>query len=257
MPEISTTETIKEYARELGLKAIPSALEEQNANSAYADLGFEKRLLLLLEAEVVAKQNRKVEYLRSQAKLSEKSAHIENITYAPGRGLDKSQILELSSGHYLRTHSHVILTGPTGTGKSYLAQALANKAMIQGQSAYYLRIPRLMQQLSTIRNSEAYLKLLARLRKMKLLILDDFGVAPLKAQEARDLLEIIEDKTHCGSIIVTSQLPVGEWHDYLHNATIADAILDRLVHRSHRIELSGESMRKSTHQKTALEGVST
>lgn len=120
--------------------------------------------------------------------------------------------------------------------------------MIQGYSALYLRIPRLMQELSNIRNSDAYLKLLTRLKKINLLILDDFGVSPLKAQEARDLLEIVEDKTQCGSIIVTSQLPISEWHDYLHNATIADAILDRLVHRAYRIELRDESMRKVTQK---------
>ena len=144
----------------------------------------------------------------------------------------------------------MILVGPTGSGKSYIAQAYANKAMTTGYSVLYLRVPRLMQHLQSIRGNEEYLQYLAKLKKINLLILDDFGVSPLKATEARDLLEIVEDRTNQSSLIVTSQLPIEEWHGYLHNATIADAILDRIVHNAYKIEIEGPSQRKENAKKT-------
>ncbi len=145
---------------------------------------------------------------------------------------------------------NIILTGPSGAGKSYIAQAYANKAMTMGLSALYLRVPRLMQHLQAIRGEEEYLKYLAKLKKINLLILDDFGVSPLKATEARDLLEIVEDRTNQSSLIVTSQLKIKDWHGYLNNATIADAILDRIVHNSYKIEIEGPSQRKENAKKT-------
>ena len=213
---------IKELTDELKLNALYEAIQEQLAQSAYNELPFEKRLQLLLEAEKTSRDNKKIK---------------------------KATLLELAGGGYIQNHRNIILTGATGTGKSYIAQALANKAMFQGQSALYLRVPRLMQLLSSARGDDEYLKLLAKLKKIKVLILDDFGVSPLKASEARDLLEIVEDRTNLSSLIITSQLPIKEWHGHLHNPTIADAILDRIIHNAYKINLEGESQRKLKNQK--------
>ena len=182
---------IKDLTDSLKLNALYEALQEQRLQSAYGELPFEKRLGLLLEAEKADRDNKRIKRLQSQAKLHEKSARIEEINFAPARGLNKATLLELAGGGYIQHHRNIILTGATGTGKSYLAQALANKAMVQGHSALYLRIPRLMQLLASARGDDEYLKLLARLKRVKVLILDDFGVSPLKASEARDLLEIV------------------------------------------------------------------
>jgi len=239
---------IQALTDELKLDGFYTAYEEQHTNSAYDDMPFQKRVQMLLMAEQTLRQNRKIERLQRQAKLHEKSAAIENIDFTPSRSLHKATILELASGAYIIHNRNIILTGATGTGKSYIAQALANKAMIQGYSAMYLRIPRLMQLLSSARGDDEYLKLLSKLKRIKLLILDDFGVSPLKASEARDLLEIVEDRTNLSSLIITSQLPIVEWHGYLHNPTIADAILDRVVHNAYKIELKGESQRKLKNQ---------
>jgi DNA replication protein DnaC len=239
---------IKELTDELKLDALYTALQEQLIQSAYDELPFEKRLRMLLEAEVLGRKNKKIQRLQQQAKLHEKSAAVEEISFTPSRGMHKSTILDLAGGGYIQHHRNIIFTGPTGTGKSYIAQALANKAMAQGESALYLRIPRLMQLLASSRGDDEYLKLLSRLKRIKVLILDDFGVSPLKASEARDLLEIVEDRTNLSSLIITSQLPIKEWHSYLHNPTIADAILDRIVHNAYKVELQGESQRKLKNQ---------
>lgn len=233
---------------ELKLDGFYQAYEEQVINSAYDDMPFAKRVQMLLMAEQTLRRNRKIQRLQQQAKLHDKGAAIEAIDFTPSRALHKATILELAGGDYLLHNRNIILTGATGTGKSYIAQALANKAMIQGHSAIYLRIPRLMQLLASARGDDEYLKLLARLKRVKLLILDDFGVSPLKASEARDLLEIVEDRTNLSSLIITSQLPIAEWHGYLHNPTIADAILDRVVHNAYKVELKGESQRKLKNQ---------
>lgn len=235
---------IKELSDELGLQTLYKSLQEQLQQPEYASLEFTKRVQLLLEAESMQRKNRKIKRLQSLAKLQDKHASIEDLTFQ-GRALDKSLILELASTSFIEKSHNVILVGPTGTGKSYLAQALANKAMQKGYSAHYIRVPRLMQYLGSIRGDDQYLKYLQKLSKFKLLILDDFGVSPLKAQESRDLLEIIEDRSKLSSTIITSQLPIKEWHGYLHNPTVADAILDRVVHNSYKIEFSGESLRKT------------
>lgn len=240
---------IKDLTDELKLDGFYNALQEQLTQSAYDELPFEKRLGLLLEAEKVGRDDKKLQRLQRLAKLHEKSAAMEEINFTPTRGIHKATLLELAGGGYIKHHRNIILTGATGTGKSYIAQALANKAMTQGESALYLRIPRLMQLLSSARGDDEYLKLLAKLKRIKILILDDFGVSPLKASEARDLLEIVEDRTNLSSLIITSQLPIKEWHGHLHNPTIADAILDRIIHNAYKINLEGESQRKLKHQK--------
>lgn len=163
---------IKELTDELKLHALYDALQEQLAQSAYDELPFEKRLQLLLEAEKTGRDNKKIQRLQSLAKLHEKSAAMEEISFTPTRGIHKTTLLELAGGGYIKNHRNIILLGAAGTGKSYIAQALANKAMIQGESALYLRVPRLMQLLSSSRGDDEYLKVLARLKKIKVLILD-------------------------------------------------------------------------------------
>jgi len=242
---------IQELTQKLKLSAFYTAFIEQESQPAYSDLPFAKRVQMLLEAEELDRDNKKLQRLIKQAKLHEKGANISEINFSPDRNLDKGVVLDLAGGNYLKYFRNIILTGPTGAGKSYIAQAYANKAMSMGYSAIYLRVPRLMQHLQAIRGDEEYLKYLARLKKINLLILDDFGVSPLKAAEARDLLEIVEDRVNQSSLIVTSQLAIQDWHGYLHNATIADAILDRIVHNAYKIEFSAnaDSQRKKNAKK--------
>lgn len=240
---------IKNFTDELKLFAFYDALQEQLTQSVYDDMPFKERIFALLQAESLTRQNRRIAQLQKEAKLHERSARFEEIDFSASRGLHKPILLDLFSNQYLQHNRNIILTGPTGTGKSYIAQALANKAMVHGHSALYLRVPRLMQLLSSARGDDEYLKTLAKLKRIKLLILDDFGVSPLKAGEARDLLEIVEDRTNNSSLIITSQLPIQEWHSHLHNPTIADAILDRIVHNAYKIELQGESQRKLKSKK--------
>ena len=240
---------IQELTQKLKLNAFYTAFIEQESQPAYNELPFGKRVQMLLEAEDTDRENKKIQRLLKQAKLYEKGANISEIHFTPSRNLDKGVILDLAGGNYLKYNRNIILTGPTGVGKSYIAQAFANKAMTMGYSALYLRIPRLMQYLQSIRGDEGYLKFLTKLKRINLLILDDFGVSPLKAAEARDLLEIVEDRVNQSSLIITSQLKIKDWHGYLHNATIADAILDRIVHNAYKIEIKGDSQRKENAKK--------
>ena len=244
---------IQELTDKLKLSAFYTALIEQETQPAYSELPFQKRVQMLLEAEVLERDNKRLQRLVKQAKLHERGANISEINFSSDRNLDKSVILDLAGGNYLKYFRNIILTGPTGAGKSYIAQAYANKAMSVGYSALYLRVPRLMQYLQTIRGDEEYLKYLAKLKRINLLILDDFGVSPLKAAEARDLLEIVEDRVNQSSLIVTSQLAIKDWHGYLHNATIADAILDRIVHNAYKIEFQGDA--DSQRKKNAKEAM--
>jgi DNA replication protein DnaC len=244
---------IQELTTKLKLSAFYTALIEQETQPAYSELPFQKRVQMLLEAEVLERDNKRLQRLVKQAKLHERGASISEINFSPDRNLDKSVILDLAGGNYIKYFRNIILTGPTGSGKSYIAQAYANKAMSMGYSALYLRVPRLMQYLQTIRGDEEYLKYLAKLKRINILILDDFGVSPLKAAEARDLLEIVEDRVNQSSLIVTSQLAIKDWHGYLHNATIADAILDRIVHNAYKIEFKGDA--DSQRKKNAKEAM--
>lgn len=245
--------SIQELSQQLKLSAFYTAFIEQETQPAYSELPFEKRVQMLLEAEVLERDNKRLQRLVKQAKLHERGANISEINFSSDRNLDKSVILDLAGGNYLKYFRNIILTGPTGSGKSYIAQAYANKAMSMGYSALYLRVPRLMQYLQTIRGDEEYLKYLSNLKRINLLILDDFGVSPLKAAEARDLLEIVEDRVNQSSLIVTSQLGIKDWHGYLHNATIADAILDRIVHNAYKIEFQADA--DSQRKKNAKEAM--
>ena len=177
-------------------------------------------------------------------KIKDKQAALDAIDYTPSRKINKTQILSLAALNFIHAKQNIIITGKTGTGKSYLAQALANKAIIDGYRVYYIRTPSLLEEIKIARLDGTYKNLLKKYSRFKVLVLDDFGVAPMQADDATNLFEIIEDRTELNSTIITSQLPVSEWYNYLNNNTIADAILDRIVHSSHRVELSGPSMRK-------------
>ena len=169
---------------------------------------------------------------------------IEDIDYKTPRGMDKSVILHLANGDWITRAQNIIITGPTGAGKTYLACALAHRACRMGSTAFYTRIPRLFQELAIARGDGSYPTIMKKLTKTKVLILDDFGLAPMTAPERRDLLEVIEDRHGLSSTIVATQLPIEAWHEHIRDPTIADAILDRLIHSAHKINLKGESMRK-------------
>jgi len=228
----------------IGLAGFKQALSRQSDDANYAALPFEERLYQLLEAEISERNNRKIKRLLSLAKLKDKSALLEELEYSTERGVDRSVILSLAACSYISKNQNILITGPTGVGKSFLAQALARRAIHEGYSARYYRVARLLEEIKIARLDGTYTKTLARISKFNLLILDDFGVSPLKADEINDLFEVIEERTLNGSTIVTAQLPIKEWHAYLGNATIADAMMDRLIHSSHKIEMKGESMRK-------------
>lgn len=199
---------------------------------------------LLVDAEHVAREDRRLKdrLRKAQFKLD---ACVEDIDYSHPRALNKQVILELASSRWVQAHQNVILTGPTGVGKSYVACALAQKACRDGYTAIYRRAPRLFDELMAARADGTYLRLLQRLAKANVLIIDDLGIEPLGAPERKHLYEVLEDRCTVSSTIVTSQLDPKDWHAMIGEATIADSIADRLVHNAHRIKLSGESMRKS------------
>lgn len=239
-----TLSTINEQLELLGFAGFKTSLTRQSEDPNYTALTFEERLHQLLEAEISERNNRKIKRLLSLAKLKDKQATLEELEYSARRGLDRSVILSLATNGYIQKGQNILITGPTGVGKSFLAQALARRAIHEGFSARYYRVSRLLEEIRIARLDGTYTKTISKISKYNLLILDDFGVSPLKADELSDLFEVIEERTLSGSTIVTAQLPVKEWHAYLGNATIADAMMDRLIHSSHKIEMKGESMRK-------------
>ena len=229
--------------RELRLTGMAEALEEQLNTPDVQDLGFEERLGLLVDREVSVRHNRRLHTRLKQAQFQQPAAW-EDIDFKSARGLDKSLMLQLAACQWVDQHLNCLITGPTGAGKSYLAIALAHKACREGYSARYLRLPRLIQSLQIAKGDGSYPKVLKQLARFDVLLIDDWGIPVLDDQAQRDLLEILEDRFNLRSTIVTSQLPLAHWHAYLGQATLADAILDRLVHNAYKIELKGESMRK-------------
>jgi len=244
-----TLATLTQQLDTLGFSGFKSALQRQSEDASFAQLSFEERLYGLLEAEKSERRDKKIKRLLSQAKFKEKQAALDMVEYSAQRGIDRSYVLSLASGEYIKKRQNVLITGATGVGKSFLAQALAKQAIFEQYSARYYRVSRLLEEIKIARLDGNYTKMLQKLSRIDLLILDDFGVTPLKSDELNDLFEVIEERTLNGSTIVTAQLPVKEWHNYLGNATIADAMMDRLIYSSHRIELKGDSMRKVMAQK--------
>jgi DNA replication protein DnaC len=227
----------------LKLTGMATALEEQRGIPDLASLAFDERLALLLEREKLAREDRRLTRLLQVARLRH-AACVEDVNFRVKRSLDRSLFLRLASGDWIQQHQVTLLTGPTGTGKSWLACALGHAACRQGYTVRYVRLPRLLGDLALARGDGSYGKLLQQFAKTDLLILDDWGLAPLGDRERRDLLEVIEDRTGRHATLITSQIPTDHWHELVGDATFGDAILDRLVHHAHRITLTGGSLRK-------------
>jgi DNA replication protein DnaC len=228
---------------QLRLYGMAHALAEQTGQPQIESLTFEERLGLLVDRERVERQNRQTDSRLRRAKLKQ-PAVAEDIDYRHPRGLDKPLFRRLLTGEWVDGHQNILITGPTGVGKTYLACALANAACRQGRTALYQRLPRLFEDLAIARGDGRYAKLMAQLAKVDILILDDWGLAMLDDERRRDLLEILDERYQARSTVITSQLPVSTWHDALGDPTLADAILDRLVHHAHALALAGESLRK-------------
>lgn len=237
-----TIETLKA----LKLHGMLEALEEQQQTPTIQGLSFEERIAQLVDRERLHRDNQRRTRLLRGARLKVAEASIEDINYKAARGLDKRQIALLASGEWIRRTQNLLITGATGSGKTWIACALAQQTCRQGHSVLYWRVPRLIEELRIAHGDGSYIKFLKTISKASLIVLDDWGLTALATQDRADLLEILDDRVNSGSTAIASQLPVDTWHAYLGEPTLADAILDRLVHHSHRIELKvpGESMRK-------------
>jgi len=227
----------------LRLTGMAEALEEQMRLSDISSLTFDERFALLLEREITIRDDRRLTRLLRAAKLAIQAA-MEDIDFRSPRGLDRSVILRLGACQWIHEHDNVMISGATGTGKSYLACALGHSACRHGLTTRYYRFSRLLGQLALARADGSYVRLLDRLAKTQRLILDDFGLAPLTDPERRDLLEVLEDRYGQRATLLTSQLPFDHWHAVVGDATFADAILDPVIHNAHKITLKGPSMRR-------------
>jgi len=243
------TQPTLEQLNELRLHALAQAWQAQHEDPSTDDLSFDDRLALLVEAEWMDRQNKRLSRLLREAKLRIAGACLEDIEYAKERKLDRALIRQLATGRWIEAHHNVVITGATGVGKTYVACALAQQACRRGYRVLYRRMPRLFDELTLARADGTYAKLLARFARTDVLVLDDWGLAPVQDVERRDLLEIMEDRHGLRATIWTSQIPVAKWHDHLGDPTVADAICDRLLHNAHRIVLQGPSRRKQEAKK--------
>jgi len=232
-----------ERLRGLGLSAMAEAFTELLDAPAAAELSRADWLGLLVDRETTSRENKRLARRLREARLRQ-AAVIEDTDFRTPRGLDRALFLRLAGCGWIREHSHVVIGGPTGVGKSWLACALGHKACREGYSVLYKRAPRLFADLAAARGEGRLPRMLAALERVRLLIIDDWGPEPLTAEQRRDLLEIVDDRYDKGSLLITSQVPLNRWHDVVGDLTIGDAIVDRVIHRAHRIELKGGSLRK-------------
>jgi len=239
------THPVLDQINTLKLTGMHKALSEQLSMDEVESMDFMTRLGLMVDREITERANRRLQSRLKKAKLRQQGC-FEDIDFRTPRGLDKQMILSLASCDWIKQAHNILLTGATGTGKSYLACALAHKACLEGHTVRYLRLPRLMEEIGIARADGSYGKLMLDLARTDLIILDDWGLAAMIKQQQYDLFEILEDRNSLKSTIVTSQLPVESWHEYIGYPTLADAILDRLVHSAYKINLKGGSMRKKS-----------
>ncbi len=225
------------------LLAMAEGFKEQLQQPSSHDLSFDERFGMLVDRQWIWKENKRLKQLLKEAKLK-LQASVEDIDYKTPRGIEKSVMMNLISCNWIRNHQNLLISGPTGVGKTFLACAVAQKACREGLRTLYLRSPQFFYQIALARADGSYGTLMKRLSKAHLLVLDDLALTPLNDTERRDLLEVTEERHGSSSTLITSQLPIENWHDHIGDPTIADAILDRLIHNAHRIQLKGGSMRK-------------
>lgn len=234
----------------LRLAAMADAWLEQNKNPKMASLTFDDRFGMLVDAEHMARDNRRLGRLLKDAQLRLPNACIEDIETSPTRGIEKVMVRQLGTGAWIHDHLNVLLCGPTGVGKSYIGCALGQSACRKGHRVLYRRVPRLFDELALARAEGGYARLLAKLAKADVLVLDDWGLGSLKEVQRHDLLEVLEDRYGKLSTVVTSQLPTSKWHEWIGDPTLADGILDRLVNNAYKVDLKGHSRRKEKTTKT-------
>lgn len=237
-------EPTMEKLYEMRLSAMAEAWAAQQKDATIGALSFDERMALLVDAEHMARDNRRLRRLLKDAELRIAGACMEDVKASPARGLEKAMVRQLGSCSWLSEHLNVLVTGPTGVGKSYLASALGQAACRKGLRVLYRRVPRLFDELALARVDGSYARVLARLAKAELLVLDDLGLGTPTESQRNDLLEVLEDRYGRASTVVTSQLELKKWHEWIGEPTIADAILDRLVHNAYKIDLAGPSGRK-------------
>lgn len=239
-----------EKLKDLRLDAMASAWLEQQKKPDLAKLDFDERLGLLVDAEWLHRENKRLGRCLKEAKLRISQACVEDIDYPARRELDRAVVRQLATCRWIDEHQNVVITGATGTGKTYIACALAQQACRKGHRALYRRASRLADELTLARADGTYTRALAKLARAEVLVIDDWGHAPLKDPDRRDLVEVLDDRYGLRSTIMTSQLPVAKWHDHIGDPTSADAICDRILHNAHRIVLKGPSRRKEDSIKT-------
>jgi DNA replication protein DnaC len=237
-------EPTMEKLYEMRLSAMAEAWTAQRKDATIGALSFDERMALLVDAEHMARDNRRLRRLLKDAELRIPSACMEDVKASPARGLEKAMVRQLGTCAWVGEHLNVLITGATGVGKSYLASALGQAACRKGMRVLYRRVPRLFDELALARVDGSYARVLARLAKAELLVLDDLGLGTPTEAQRNDLLEVLEDRYGCASTVVTSQLELKKWHEWIGEPTIADAILDRLVHNAYKVDLAGPSGRK-------------
>jgi DNA replication protein DnaC len=237
-------EPTEEKLRVMKLNGMLTAWTEQHTSSALTEMSFDERFGLLVDAEALHRDNKRLKRSLDEAKLKIRQACVEGIDFSAKRRLDKSIVSQLAICRWIVETQHVTITGATGTGKSYVACALAHQACRKGYRALYRRMPRLFQEIRLARADGTHPRLMARFARMNVLVIDDFGIAPLTDQDRQDLLELLDDRYDAASVIIAGQLPPDSWHEYIGDPTLADAICDRILHRAHRLSLHGPSRRK-------------